>query len=221
MNRFLLLVTIAACTRAEPPPAAPPAKPAPAVRFAKPPIIAPAPSPATAKVTVGLTAVTLADDCGTPAAGAATKGAAKRQDSSEPYTPSRNRGVTAPQRRCEQTSMQLSVIADATSAPTEITIKKVELFDDNGKSIGELTPRQPTRWSANGVYEAWDQKVAAGAQLSVSYLLSQPQWNHVASRWNRTFTLKVTVTIGGADQSVSKDVHLKSPPTSLPPNVRT
>lgn len=211
MNRFLLLVTLAACTRAEPPPAAPPTTPAPAVKFAKPPIIQPAPSPA-AKVTVGLTAVTLADDCGAPPAGAA-----KRRD--EDASSSRSRGAAA-QRRCEQTSMQLSVIADANSAPTEIRIKKVELFDDNGKSLGELAPRQPTWW-ANGVYEAWDQKVAAGALLSVSYLLSQPQWNHVPSRWNRTFTLKVTVTIGGADQSVSKDVHLKSPPTSLPPNVRT
>lgn len=214
MKRFALAVlTIAACTRAEPPPAAPPAKPAPAVKFAKPPIIAPAPAPA-AKVTVGLTAVTLADDCGAPA------GAARRQDRDD-AGPSRNRGASASPRRCEQTSMQLSVISDATSAPTEIRIKKVELFDDNGKSLGELVPRQPTWWSANGVYEAWDQKVAAGAQLSVSYLLSQPAWDHVPSRWNRTFTLKVTVTIGGADQSVQKDVHIKSPPTSLPPNVRT
>lgn len=215
MNRFLLgLVTFAACTRSEPPPAAPPTKPAPAVKFAKPPIIAPAPSPVAPKVTVGLTAVTLADDCGAPA------GSMKRSDQA---APSRNRGAAsgATARRCEQTSMQLSVIADPNSPPTEITIKKVELFDDNGTSLGELVPRQPTSWSANGVYEAWDQKVAAGAQLSVSYLLSQPKWDHVKSRWNRTFTLKVTVTIGGADQSVSKDVHLRSPPTSLPPNVRT
>jgi len=52
-------------------------------------------------------------------------------------------------------------------------------------------------------------------------VLAQPKWDHVKNRWNRTFTLKVTVAIGGADQSLQKDVHLKSPPTSLPPNVRT
>jgi hypothetical protein len=182
------------------------------VRFAKPPIIQPAPTPAAAKVTVGLTAVTLADDCGAPA------GAAKKRSDE----PSRNRGAAgATARRCEQTSMQLSVTAAADSQPTTITIKKVELFDDHGTSLGELTPRAPTKWSTNGVYEAWDQKVATGAQLSVSYLLTQPPWHQVQSRWNRTFTLKVTVTIGGTDQAVQKDVHLKSPPTSLPPNVRT
>jgi hypothetical protein len=158
---------------------------------------------------VELTAVTLADDCGGAAPAAKdVKAKAKSQAKSD----------AAYQRICEQTSMQLSIIATDAS---KITVKSVELFDDAGKSLGTLTASKPTRWSeAKSMYEAWNEAVDAGSTSSVSYVLSQPTWDPVVNRWNRTFTLKTVVTVGGVDQATQKDVLLVAP-TTLPANVKT
>ena len=90
-----------------------------------------------------------------------------------------------------------------------------------GKSLGTLTASKPTRWSeSTAVYEAWDEAFTAGSRSNVSYVLTQPKWDHVANRMNKTFTLKAVLTIDGIDQTAQKDVTLTAP-TSLPPNVRT
>jgi len=75
-------------------------------------------------------------------------------------------------------------------------------------------------WTQDGTYTAWDQKIAPGQELSVSYALSQPPWGAVTERWNRTYVLKAVVTVGGGERSVQRDVHVAAP-TMLPPNVRT
>jgi hypothetical protein len=180
------------------------------------PAVAPIPVPA--KVTapktttrIELTAVTLADDCGgaapadQPSKSIKAKGKSAKHDASF-------------QRRCEQTSMQLSITATDAG---KLQVKSVELFDDAGKSLGTLTASKPTRWSdANGLYEAWDQTLTAGATSSVSYVLSQPAFEPGESRWNRTYTLKTVLSIGGVDQTAQKDVTLTAP-TTLPANVKT
>ena len=121
-------------------------------------------------------------------------------------------------RRCEQTSMQLEI--DAKTAAT-VVVKSVELFDDAGTSLGALTPSHPTRWSdTTAAYESWDEKLAGGSPAAVSYVLSQPDWSKVPDRWNKAYTLKVVVSVGGADQALSKDVAVEQP-TSLPPDVKT
>ena len=215
MNRLLLgFMMLASCTRSEPIAVVATAN-APRVWSQPPPVILPDPA---ATITIDLTSVTLADDCGGTAPGAPPT--SKRRQ--EQAAPSRNDAARARgARRCEQTSMQLTVTAPKGSKPTGLKIKKVELFDDAGKSLGVLAARSPTRWSPKGVYQPWNQKIGAGEQLSVSYVLAQPKWDHVPNRWNRTFTLKVTASVGSADQPLQKEVHVSSPPTSLPPNVRT
>lgn len=172
---------------------------APAPRWAEPP--PPPPRARPAKVSVELTAVTLADDCGR-----ASKAKSAKADSA--------RGA----RRCEQTSMQLAITA---SDASRIRVKSVELFDEDGRSLGKLTASKPTRWSAdNGRYEIWDELVPAGSPIHASYVLGQPDWSRIGNRWNRTYTLKTVVTIGGVDRAAHKDVTL-SAPTALPPNVKT
>jgi hypothetical protein len=198
--------------------AAPPsAAPAPGVAFAQPPPPAPpAPTPtppARAAARIELTAVTLADDCG---------GAAPYQAPAQSHT--RVKGAASAARsdrqraRCEQTSMQLAIIADDAAT---LQIKSVELFDESGTSLGTLTASKPTRWSAaKSIYEAWDESVAADSTSNVSYVLSQP--SYPGDRWNRTFLLKTVVSVGGVDQTAQKSVTISvSAPTALPPNVRT
>jgi len=218
------LVLLAGCTKAGPAKDTPNREPAPTPTTREPvtpipavaPIPQPAPPPPVAKVatTVELTSVTLADDCGGTAPYSAPPIKAKAKRDSKDATAVSGARM---KRRCEQTSMQLEVVAGDVAT---MHVKSVELFDDAGKSLGKLVPSKPTRWSeANGIYEAWDESLAAGT-LNVSYVLSQPKWDQVGSRWNRTYRLKTVVSIGGVDQAAQKDVTLTAP-TTLPPNVKT
>jgi hypothetical protein len=213
----LLLVVVAGCTKAGT------AKEAPAET---PPAVAPIPAkpspPPKTTTRVELTAVTLADDCGGTAPWGPPATVTKSEGADpEEKTATKAKGDMAAgarmKRRCEQTSMQLAIIATDAAA---IQIKSVELIDESGASIGMLTATKPTMWSATAsAYQPWDEKVAAGT-ANVSYVLSQPAWGNVKDRWNKTFTLKTVVSVGGVDQTATKDVTL-SAPTSLPPNVRT
>lgn len=177
-----------------------------------------APAPIS-RVTVEMTAVTLGDDCGGGRPSVPTKKSRARSDANEKSDAAYGARAKA-KRACEQTSMQLSVISPAGAAPTELHVKKVELFDEDGTLLGELAPRTPTRWNSGAGYQAWDEKVAAAETLSVSYALSQPDWSKVTDRWNKTFVLKAVITVAGADQTLSRDVETRAP-TSLPPNVKT
>ncbi|HEY5927242.1 MAG TPA: hypothetical protein VIV11_36395 [Kofleriaceae bacterium] len=225
----LLLVVVAGCAHETagnetPPPPTP--KPQPGVALVTP---TPAPTPPAPKPTtrVELTAVTLADDCGgTPPWSAPVKTAkAATALSDESNTKAKAKSDSAnpvagarAKRRCEQTSMQLAIIAGDAS---NIQVKSVELFDETGKSLGTLSASKPTRWSdASGRYDAWDETVVAGSTSSVSYVLTQPKWDQIGNRWNRTYTLKTVLSVGGVDQPAQKDVMLTAP-TSLPPNVKT
>jgi len=199
-------------------------------QFAQPPgaKMPPSPPPSTspaktvaAKVTISMTSATLADDCGAPPPPKAKSATWVKDQADVKADMADTRFKSKARRSCEQSSMQLSVKSAASGAPATLTVKKVELFDDQGTMIGELTPRDPGVWAVDGTsYNAWDQTVAPGTELSVSYALSQPPWGTVSSRWNRTYVLKAVITVGGNDQAVQHDVHIEAP-TSLPPGVKT
>jgi len=241
MRALALVLALGACTKATSSSEPAPQPPAPAVAPAPTPAPTPAPAaPATVgKVTVVMTAATLADDCGgAPPWGPPTAQVdpPKEQPAKAQRDPA-PRGIQKPgyeladvdapkskakmeRRRCEQTSMQLAVTSAGGGAPTKLAVKKVELFDASGKSLGELVPSKPTRWTDKSMYEAWDEQVPPDQKLSVSYVLSQPAWDNVPDRMNKTYTVKATVTVGGSDQTVGKDVEVRMP-TSLPPGVKT
>jgi len=221
MRALALVLALAACTKAGPKTEPTPQPPGIA------PVTATTPPPATAgKVTVVMTAATLADDCGGSAPWGPPTAQADpppKQEKQKADTPDADapKSKSMARRRCEQTSMQLSVTASAGGAPSKVAVKKVELFDQNGKSLGELTPSKPTQWSdKSSTYEAWDEAVAPDQKLSVSYVLTQPNWDAVPDRMNKTYTVKATVTVAGGDQTVSKDVEVRAP-TILPPGVKT
>ena len=214
----LLLGLVAGCTKAGTGRESPPGEPTQMTTAQ--PAAAPKPVPAKATTRVELTAVTLADDCGGTPPWRAPAAIRKAEDA--PVPPSEKAKAKADaafaKRRCEQTSMQLAIIAGDAS---NIHVKSVELFDEAGQSIGALGTRNPTRWvDASGAYEVWDETVAAGSTSNVSYVLSQPDWDRIGNRWNRTYTLKTVISVGGVDQAAQKDVMLTAP-TTLPPNVKT
>ncbi len=218
MRQLLFTVAVlSACTRAHTDKDEPTTTTAAvAPNFAQPPVAPTTTPPPATQVTVELTAVTLADDCGgtAPHGAPAVKAKAK---SAEAAKSDRDDSGKSEARRCEQTSMQLAITA---ADAARITVKSVELFDDAGKSLGPLTASKPTRWSDNGLYETWDELAPAGTMINVSYVLQQPAWGRIGDRWNRTYTLKSVLTIGGVDRAASKQVTLSAPAT-LPPNVKT
>lgn len=184
------------------------------------------PVPATGKLTVQMTSATLGDDCGqglVPAPSSPMpiekKSEGPAQKPSSTADASEHRGVAAARRACEQTSMQLSIIAPADALASELRVKSVEVYDDTGKLIGTLTARTPSVWAANG-YTAWDQRIAPAQTLSVSYPLTQPDWSKVSSRYNKTYTLKAIVTVGGVDHPLERDVHVAGE-ARLPPGAVT
>lgn len=161
-----------------------------------------------------MTAATLADDCGGGAPAAKSE-----DDAAAAKSKQKSAQFAKEDRACDQSSMQLSIKSSG-SAATQLTVKNVELFDENGVLIGTLKARTPTLWTKDGNYKSWNQKIAAGADLSVSYALSQPPWGVVSNRRNRTYVLKAVVTVGAGEQTLKHDVHV-SAPTSLPPGVKT
>lgn len=114
---------------------------------------------------------------------------------------------------CDRTSMQLAISAEEAG---EIAIKSVELFDDKGTLIATLTWQPPNAW-VEGVYKSWDQKIAAGQKLNVSYPLSQPA---LGSDRYKGYVLKVNVAVGGKDQALQKSVTLRRE-TVMPANAKT
>ena len=177
-----------------------------AKREALPPAT-PAPAVSIAGVKVQMTAATLEEDCSGQGA---------------PYAPQkaeRAKSVSDDDVGCAQTSMQLSIVSEKLEKPALMTVTRVEFFDRDGKSLGELTPRAPTRWNAeSGLYESWDQKIAAAQNLSVSYPLSAPPWDKLPGRWGQTFVMKATISIGGKNKTVQRDVQTQA---RLPPGVKT
>ena len=164
-------------------------------------------------VSVVMTAVTLADDCGASAQGAP---AARRAESDSDS----KRESKAVAYRCRQSSMQLNLLVEL-GGEVALRVKKVELFDDKGAQISELTARSPTVWSEKGAYQAWDEKIVPGQRMAVSYALSQPNWGSVTNRSNKTYLVKAVVSVAGVDLPVEKSVQIAAPPTSLPPDVET
>lgn len=207
--------------------------------------VAPPPRPEpNGDISVELSGVTLGDDCGAswtpppPTNRPAPKTAGAPSAPSEAVTgmaPSR-RAPDSPSavaadcegpncggyRACQQTSIQLALHAAGITTATPIRIKKVELLDAKGASLGELTATSPTRWSDAGSYQAWDQTVAPGEQAAVSYVLSSPTWHAMEggqyAQTGKTFQVRVTVLVGAKDRVIEKKAIQ---PTIMPPPVPT
>lgn len=198
------------------------------------------PPPAT-EVSVELAAVTLGDECGdgwTPpppvitamATPARAPGPAPAQPapaevaSMQPPLPPADVAPGARARghrwACQQTSMQLSLVATG-GGPATIRIKQVELLDAAGQLLGRLAPKAPTYWVADA-YQPWDQQLAAGQQVAASYVLASPNWDAMeGGQWGqrgKTFQVRVTLAVGARERTIEKQAIT---PTMMEPPVPT
>jgi hypothetical protein len=158
------------------------------------------------KVDVSIASVTLADDCGTgpttmPSEPAAAADISAGASMSQAY------------RACQQSSIQLRV-ENSTAEASTVAIQKIELIDERGAMVAELTPREPSRW-VDDSYQAWDQEVAPSELLQVSYALSAPNVARGAS-----YTVRVTVSSADGERTLEQKTTLHAE-ASLPPDVVT
>ena len=157
-------------------------------------------------VDVTIASVTLADDCGT---GPTTQPSQPAAD--EPTAGARSQVMA--DYACEQSSIQLRVANDTADGST-LSIQKIELIDDRGTLVAELTSRSPSRW-ADDTYQEWDERVAAHETLQVSYALSAPTVARGA-----TYTVRVTVATSEGEETLEQRATLEAE-ASLPPDVVT
>lgn len=103
---------------------------------------------------------------------------------------------------CQQSNLQLSLVASAGPGTAAVEVVSVRLLDaTSGAALGTLASREPQQWSGS-MYVAWDQVIEGGDNLRVSYKLSAPAWATLTSgtgfaAYSRRFVLEVSLRIGG------------------------
>jgi hypothetical protein len=170
-------------------------------------------TPPPANVEVSIASVTLADDCNSPPTTAPAEAAARSQ---RPPPDDVTAGASLAEmgdRACEQSSVQLRV-ANGTSAMSTVAIKKIELLDENGAVIRELTARDASQWTNNS-YQPWNQQIDAAQTLQVSYALSAP-----SALAGGTYTVRVTVAAGDGERTLQQKTTLEAE-ASMPPDAVT
>jgi hypothetical protein len=165
-------------------------------------------------VDVTIASVTLADDCGTaPTAIPEEPAASMDQPMGDMAGGYASSSQASGKRMCIQSSIQLRV-ANGTDAPSKVVVQKVELVDESGEVIGELTTHDPSRWD-DDAYHAWDEQVAPSETLQVSYALSAAGVSRGA-----TYTVRVTVAAGADERTLEQPVTLEAE-GSMPPDAVT
>ena len=155
------------------------------------------PKPAPAPVDVAIASIRLADDCPDVAARAELAQGSVAGDCA---------GDCNFRMACEQTLLQVS-LRSTSSMKTTIGIKKIELLDNAGTTIGTLKARTATRWANDGSYTAWDQVVGPGEVMAASYALTAPDWGLVPGGRDpaRKIKVRVTFSVGDGEKVFEKE----------------
>ncbi len=160
-------------------------------------------------VQVTVASVQLQEDC--PAAAPAAKSMPKPtepangpQADSMPRAAARKASGFAA--HCVQSRVLLAIASDAQEV-IPFSVKAVRLKKaDDGAVVGALTTREPQVW-ADSKYDAWDQSIAAGADIKVGYALGGPDWGAVGKAvggdpWGPLYILEFDVEIDGRVQTI-------------------
>ena len=153
-----------------------------------------------APVDVALASIRLADDCGSDAV--ADREGLQEQTLAGDCEGDCNFFASA----CDQTSLQVSLRSTA-GMKTTVGIKKVELLDATGATIGTLTVRAATRWATDGSYAKWDQVVRPGEVMAASYALTAPDWGAIPGGRDpsRKIRVRVTFKLGDGEKTFERE----------------
>ncbi len=145
------------------------------------------------EVDASIASVTLGEDCGM---GAGLIGG-ERCDSEGPC-PS----------LCQQSSVQLRLVAGAEGAEVPFEIVSIRVIDPESGSATSITARNP-RVFVDG-YAAWDETIAPAESLSVSYETTSPSWGALGGGadsfgWGHVYRVEMVVRIDGVERTLRAD----------------
>jgi hypothetical protein len=144
-----------------------------------------------------LAAVTLADDCA---------GESRFAGDAAPCPA----GTECPS-FCRQSSVQVHIDAtelDDASVPFEVV--SIRLLEMDGTPVDELDSRN-ARLLVDGVYAAWDEQIAPGVELDVSYDTSAPEWSADAFRVSHEYRVEMDVRIDGVVRTLELAPVMREP----------
>ena len=133
------------------------------------------------------------------------------------------RGAAAPNSKapfrqpCSQSTVQLAVHSDRVGA---FRVTAVRVLDAASlKAAGTSTLRAPTRFGADtGTYTPWDERVAPGKDMTISYKLGELDLSRAAElvgpefdSYMGPFILELDVTIGGRRQTIRSPEFRREP----------
>ncbi len=189
----------------------------------------PPPPEVKSAVQIAVASVQLDQDCPDPPASAVVPTAGARATPRSMPAPVPNKPGDSPaesmsaaayRMSCAQSTLQMK-LTNAGKAGAEIRIASINVRDVQSDSVlAPVKSRGPSAWNAASTYEAWDEKIAGGAEMQVSYRLTPPDWYALegklgggASSRGREFDLEVTVEVDG------KPVTVRSPAFRRPPEI--
>lgn len=121
---------------------------------------------------------------------------------------------------CQQTGVQVAIDASPDGdAPVPFEVVAVRLRAMDGTLLDELDPRG-ARLFVDGAYAPWDEQIAPGASLQVTYDTSSPDWATIGggdpwSTYGMSFAIEMVVRIDGVERT------LQLSPVSREPEIVT
>ncbi|MBX3270392.1 MAG: hypothetical protein KF729_09040 [Sandaracinaceae bacterium] len=152
------------------------------------------PEPGGLDVEASIASVTLADDCGA----AERRGAPGlwEGDCGEDGCPS----------FCQQTAVRLTLAAAAEGETVPFEVVSIRLRAMDGALVGELSPHDAQLF-ADGTYVGWDEQIAPGQTLHVTYDTSAPDWARIGggNPWTThgmQFRVEMVVRVDGLERTL-------------------
>ena len=172
----------------------------------------PPPPPAKSQVSAAVGSVRLEQDCPDPVRvdAAATAEAGPSEQAKSQHVSDSARGESDAKRSwtCDQSTLQIKL--DSTgSAASQVRIASLVLRDlQTDGIVASVASRGPSAWGPDSTYVPWNESIAAGAQMQVSYRLTPPDWGAVEAKLGgatshaREFALEVTLEVDGKPLTV-------------------
>lgn len=104
---------------------------------------------------------------------------------------------------CTQSSLQLRITASDAGNEVPFEIVSIRLHDADSGFDTTIAARNPRTFDGE-VYNAWDQTIAPGESLDVSYDTTAPDWSGSGARlgWGVTYEVEVVVRIDGVERTL-------------------
>lgn len=116
---------------------------------------------------------------------------------------------------CTQTGVRLHLEAAADGPAVPFEVLRVRMYTMDGALVDELSGRNPREFAEDG-YGPWDEMIAPGADLSVSYDLDAPDWASIGGgdeweTYGMSFRIEIDVRVDGVERTLEFEPASREP----------